>query len=148
MIGFIWYTIYFALSKKYFTELKYPTYVDEDKTDKLEFDAVYKYLIFYSFIIIILFLFSFMVMNYICCFDVNKSLFFAVVFIIFLIMFFTSKVFQFILTRDTRKLFNKLPISLLWQIGLIIIVLTSKWILKCILYIAKMLTKIKLKNSS
>lgn len=101
--GYLVYRFYFKFVKSFFINLKYPKYIDEDSPlADSEYQNPQKFIIFYGLMILYIFVFAFMVMNYVYGFNTKIAFIWNTVFLFF-IMFFTGTFLKFMLLRDKKK---------------------------------------------
>jgi hypothetical protein len=99
-VTYLVYIIYFAFVKDYFTNLTYQSYLPE-LSDKTEFTQPQKFIIFYGVMLLYIFTFIIFVINYLEY--ESTSIFFAVTFIILIMMVMVGKFYQQILKKDITK---------------------------------------------
>jgi hypothetical protein len=94
---------YFKNVKSYFQNLKYPQYMDEeDPNVEKEFTNPQKFMVFYGLLILYIFVFAFMVMNYVYGFNSKIAFFWNTIFL-FLIMFLTGLFIKFTFLRKQKR---------------------------------------------
>ena len=97
IITYLVYIIYFAFVKDYFLNLTYPSYLPED-SEKTEFTQPQKFIIFYGIMMLYVFTFIIFVINYLEY--ESTTIFFAVTFIVFIMMVIVGKFYQKVLEKN------------------------------------------------
>lgn len=98
VFGYIVYISYFKFAKGFFEYMTFPTYIDPETSEVLEWENPKKFIMFYGLQIMYILAFALMVINYV--YFVDKRTFSWVTIILFLLMAFMGLVVKEVLKKN------------------------------------------------
>lgn len=120
IVGFLFYFFYFKYVVNYFANMTFPSYVNPEKSDHPEWENPKKFIILYGLMIMYIFAFALMVMNYVYGFT-SMILFIWNVIFLFFLMLFMGMVYKYVLMKEPLRM-N------IWIIVLVLFVIGNKYL--------------------